>query len=305
MTGCYAPLRRPDVGGEAARLAGLAEPLAFRVEGDPLDAPGQTPAGLTLAEAVRLALTGSPEVQEALARVRAAEADAGQARLLPNPVLDVAFRFRDGGGSPVVEAGIAADLLSLLTQPRRVGAADDRLRAAAGEALATALDVLADVQQRYATAQALDAHLAVLENRGQLLDRALQAARARLRVGEGASLDVATLEGQRVELETDVPEARAAEVTVGSKARVTVAALPKGAFDGTVSYVASDLNEGTRTIPVRIEVRNADGALKAGMFARVEVSAGARGEGEPVLAVPEEAVVIVSGPFHRPSTPPL
>lgn len=93
----------------------------------------------------------------------------------------------------------------------------------------------------------------------------------------------------------EVPEARAAEVAAGSKARVTVAALPKGAFDGTVSYVASDLNEGTRTIPVRIEVENADGALKAGMFARVEVSAGARGEGEPVLAVPEEAVVIVGG----------
>ena len=202
--GCYVPVQPADVAGDAARIVGLADPIAYHGDGGPTDVPDSGASSLSLPDAVRRTLTSSPEIQEAMSRVRASEADARQARLLPNPILDVALRFREGGGSPVVEAGLAADLLSLLLRPGRVNAADQRLRAVAAAALVGALDVLADVQQRYAAAQALDALVVVLEERRNLLGRVTQVARAKLGAGEAASLEVTTLEAQRVELETDV-----------------------------------------------------------------------------------------------------
>ena len=99
-----------------------------------------------LDDAVERAMRHDPGLQAALARVRAALAEADQARLLPNPVLSVALRFPEAGaGKPVIEAGLAADLLSVLQQPGRIKAADHRLRAASAEALTTALDLLFEV----------------------------------------------------------------------------------------------------------------------------------------------------------------
>lgn len=57
--------------------------------------------------------------------------EAKQARLLPNR-MSVVFRWPQGGGSPEVEAGLAADLVSLLSRPGRLTAADSRLRCRRG-----------------------------------------------------------------------------------------------------------------------------------------------------------------------------
>jgi cobalt-zinc-cadmium efflux system membrane fusion protein len=69
----------------------------------------------------------------------------------------------------------------------------------------------------------------------------------------------------------EVPEAKLASVSKGSKARVTVAARSADVFEGTVAYVAPVVNPDTRTASVRIEVPNEQGQLRPGMFARVEI----------------------------------
>jgi cobalt-zinc-cadmium efflux system outer membrane protein len=215
-------LAPPEPERAATLAAAAGEPIVFRTDPGPLDATGDgTDGTLTLADAVRLSARYDPRIQAALSRVRIAEAASDQARLLPNPIVNVALRFPTGGGKPVIDAGLAAELVALLQQPGRVSAADSRLRGEAANAVGTVLDVLSDTREAYAAVQALDAVLVVQEDRRRILDRLLQTARARLDAGEATQLDVTTLETQRVELETEIAD----KVLERSEARLTLARL--------------------------------------------------------------------------------
>src|SRR6185312_12595969 len=83
LVGCHA--QRPDVASEVARLTGLENAIVFRDTAEPIDKPSFASGALTPGQAVRLAVLHDPRIQASLARVRVAEADANQARLLPNP----------------------------------------------------------------------------------------------------------------------------------------------------------------------------------------------------------------------------
>jgi outer membrane protein TolC len=202
---------RPEVDAEASIAESLALPgaVVFRNEGGPLDVEAEPAAALPLAEAVRRAVESSPELQAALARVRAAEAEAELAGLLPNPVLSLVFRFPEGGGSVDVEAGLAADLLGVLQRPRRSRAAGHRLEAEAAAALSSALDVVAEVRGLYAGAQVLEELVPALEGRLAVLDRLREVAQARLDLGEGTRHDVTALDSRRLELAVEVSQRRA------------------------------------------------------------------------------------------------
>lgn len=206
VAGCASTFPTVDVAGRASLATGTSDAITFQIRGEPLDATEPSESLLSIPDAIRRTLAHDPRIQAALARVRRAQAEAKQTRLLPNPVLSVVLRFPEGGGSTVVEAGLAAELISLLSRPGQVSAADNRLRAAAAEALSEVLDVLAEVRQRYAAVQALDAGLVVLQERIGIFDRLLELARSRLRVGEGTRLDVLTLESQRVELDVELAD---------------------------------------------------------------------------------------------------
>ncbi|KAA0213824.1 MAG: TolC family protein [Leptolyngbya sp. PLA3] len=206
LAGCAAT--RPDPAAEAAASTalGLGQPIEFRTDGGPVDESPVAGDTLTLGEAVRRAATTDPGVQAALARVRIAMADADQARLLPNPVLNFVLRW--GPGSPQIEVSLAQDLIQALKIPRQSSAADNRLRQAAADAVTVALDTVADVQERYIAVQTLESLVPVLVERRELLDKLVSTARARLEAQEGTRSDLTTLEAQRVELDVDIAEAR-------------------------------------------------------------------------------------------------
>lgn len=209
VASCLASPQRLEVVTELARASDHAAALSFREEGLPLDEAAEPDGALTLAEAVRLALQSSPELQAALFRVRIAEAEADQARLLPNPILDVVLRFPSGGGGTQIDAGISESLFGVLSRPRRASAAEDRLAATVAEAVSTALDVVAEVRERHATVQAQDELAALVRERRALLERLLDVARSRLDAGEGTRLDVTTLETQAIELDLELEEREA------------------------------------------------------------------------------------------------
>jgi outer membrane protein TolC len=179
----------PDTETAIASATGIEQAVRIRTEGGPVDEPSEGDSevsSLTLATAVRQAVTTDPGLQAALARVRIALADADQARLLPNPVLNVVLRFDvSGGGKPQIEASLAQDIVNILRIPRQSSAADHRLRQASADAVTVALDVVAEVRERYAEAQALDRLMPVLNERHALVGKLLDAANARLRVGSG------------------------------------------------------------------------------------------------------------------------
>ncbi len=196
LGGCIGPWQPPDAPAITSRALGVEGLIRFESSGGPLDVPGELAGELTLEMTVREALRTDPQIQAALARVRAAEADAEQARLLPNPILSVTVRPRIGPESAIITPAISEDLVGVLERPGRANAAEHRLRAAAADALLAAVNSLADVQERYADVQAGEARLVVLHERRKLLDRLLNLARVRLAAGEGSRLDLTTVEAQ-------------------------------------------------------------------------------------------------------------
>ena len=73
-----------------------------------------------------------------------------------------------------------------------------------------------------------------------------------------------------------------------AKATVRINAYPDKVFTGSITYVYPTLTAETRTVPVRVELTNAGGLLKPGMFAQVELPAASKGT---VLTVPTSAVI--------------
>ncbi len=85
----------------------------------------------------------------------------------------------------------------------------------------------------------------------------------------------------------DVPEVRAREVAIGCAAKITLAADAEQSFAGVVSHIAPSIDDATRSLRVRIEVKS-DPALRPGMFAQAEIAGKTTSESaESVVTVPE------------------
>jgi Cu(I)/Ag(I) efflux system membrane fusion protein len=106
-------------------------------------------------------------------------------------------------------------------------------------------------------------------------------------VQPGATLfQIANLDS--VWITADVPETQAGWISPGDPAEVTVPALPGIPFEGQVDYLYPELMQSTRSLKVRVVVKNSHNRLRPGMFAAVHF----RGVPlEKVLTVPTEAVI--------------
>jgi cobalt-zinc-cadmium efflux system membrane fusion protein len=92
----------------------------------------------------------------------------------------------------------------------------------------------------------------------------------------------------RLWLVVHVFERDAVRVRVGGTGTASFAALPGKTVDGTISWIGSEVDPSSRTIPVRLDIPNADGVLRPGMSATVSLPLGdASGT---VVAVPLAAV---------------
>ena len=74
----------------------------------------------------------------------------------------------------------------------------------------------------------------------------------------------------RLRLVVAVPEALVGAMVKGARVPFTVPAYPGETFYGVLSLMAHDLDEKTRTMPVELDVRNADLRLGAGMYPEVQ-----------------------------------
>jgi len=94
-----------------------------------------------------------------------------------------------------------------------------------------------------------------------------------------------------IKLEFTVPQGFLNELVRGLPVQATVEGLPNRVFDGKVATIGSRIDTVTRSIAVRAELPNADGALRPGMFMSVNV----KGREAPTLMLPEEALVPEQG----------
>ena len=85
----------------------------------------------------------------------------------------------------------------------------------------------------------------------------------------------------------DVYERDLQRVREGTRATVTTTAYPDRPLEGRVSFIDPQLNTGTRTAKIRVEVPNPLGDLRLGMYTDVAIAAVGTAS---VLSVPKEAV---------------
>ncbi len=91
-------------------------------------------------------------------------------------------------------------------------------------------------------------------------------------------------------LQLDAYEDDVADLHTGQAVEMTFEAFPGEVFKGAVSFVAPAVAEMVRAVKVRVDLPNADGRLKPGMFGRATLRL--EPTGEPVLTVPASAPLL-------------
>ncbi len=89
-------------------------------------------------------------------------------------------------------------------------------------------------------------------------------------------------------INAEVPETQAAWIKTGDPATAEVPALPGDHFAGQIDYLYPELMPTTRTLKVRVVVKNPKGRLRPGMFATVHLRGATP---DQMLTVPTEAVI--------------
>jgi len=116
-------------------------------------------------------------------------------------------------------------------------------------------------------------------------------------VGPASGPDASTpllrlVDNSRLRLVVPVPEDYVAGVSAGMPVTFSVAAFPGRSFDGKVSRIADLIDPKTRTMPVEIDVANADHLLAPGSFCQVRWPVHRSG---PSLFVPARSVASTTG----------
>jgi membrane fusion protein, copper/silver efflux system len=110
---------------------------------------------------------------------------------------------------------------------------------------------------------------------------------------QGAEVQPGTMLFQLADLNTvwitaEVPETQAAWLKPGDRAEVEVPALPGERFEGQVDYLYPELTQATRTLKVRVVVKNSRKHLRPGMFAAAHFQSMTQ---DRALTVPSESVI--------------
>jgi RND family efflux transporter MFP subunit len=275
----------PEVEADAAqKRAGLDEAKARRVQASSSVALAQ--AGLVTAEA---------KVAEARAEVRRAEAENVRRRSEFERVRQL--------------VGERAATGSLMDESRNAMGASEASREAAGAAVGSAEAALGEaralVEKARADATAADAGLEVAGAEARRAEAMLGYARVEApydgvvtrRNIDSGHLTVAGPQGEplfvvaRVDVVTvvvGVPEASAAAVGPGDAASIRLQALGGRTIEGKVSRTAYSLDPATRTLRVEVDLPNADGILRPGLYAYAAIAAE---EHRDALTVPLTALI--------------
>lgn len=90
----------------------------------------------------------------------------------------------------------------------------------------------------------------------------------------------------------NIPESELPSARIGQSVKLTVESLPGQSFDGTLTWLSASVDARTRMARGRAEVSNADGRLKAQMFAKARIITS---NSSHAVVVPTSAVQSVSG----------
>ncbi len=230
--------------------------VLLRIDREQLQAQvGQAEAAVATAEAgLQRVLAGSREEDVASARAQFENAEKEYGRLT---------RLHESGAVPEHRLDSAKTYYTTARE-----ALEKAVKGARSEDIAISR---AELKQAKAALSMIEIHLAHATVRapfdGCIASRTVE-------VGQMAApgqpmFEVADI--KTVKVSCAVPEVQFGELAPGTSARILVDAYPDDVFSGQVSRVSPTVRPETRTFAVEIEVPNAEGRLRPGMFARVEL----------------------------------
>lgn len=146
--------------------------------------------GLTVDEAVQLALLKSPALQSALQEIGVSRADVVQAGLLTNPSFSLLGQFPEGGGRTKLTMGFGQELVDLWQIPVRRSIAEAQLEQAVLKVVQQAVDLTAEAKSQAYRLLALQQAEEIANENVALVEKSLELAQDRFVAGETGKLDV-------------------------------------------------------------------------------------------------------------------
>jgi membrane fusion protein, multidrug efflux system len=225
----------------------------------------QVDRGSVVRKGALLARLDAPELAaqraEAQSKLQAAEAQLASARSKADAETGTYERLKAAARTPGVVAGndLVLAQKSVEAQEGQIAAAQQNV-----EAARQALRSVADMEAYLDVTAPFDG--VVTERNvhpGALVGPAS---------GSGGVAMVRIVQNARLRLVVPVPQAYLAGISPGSVVPFAVSGYPGEKFSGTVARVAQSVDIKTRTMPVELEVSNADGRLANGMFCQVRWS---------------------------------
>jgi cobalt-zinc-cadmium efflux system outer membrane protein len=205
-SGCAVRTETPDVADLAARIERRtgAMPRGGTTSPDPLPPGVAIDDGVTLTEAVAIALWNNAEFQASVIELGFARADLVDAGLLRNPVLSLLFPV----GPKQLEATLKWPIEALWERPRRIAAAGLAVDRVAASLEARGLDLAAATKVAYAElAFAID-RLRLTEDASVQRERVAGLTDARLRAGDISELEARTARIEAARAQQDAARAR-------------------------------------------------------------------------------------------------
>ena len=279
---CTVPARR-EAWPEPRPLGG--EYPVFRPPEEAPSSPGppsrpDEPEGeITLEQALGLALLGNPGLAAFSWEVRAAEARALQAGLLPNPSLDVELeefggtRERSGLGGAETSVRVGQMFLTAGKRKKRTRVADLGRTVAALEWETKRLDVVAETMRAFTGVLAAQEQVALAEEAVRLSEKMLRAVSERVQAGKVSPLEESKarvalasvrIAGLRARRDLEVARRRLAAAWGGTEPRFTRA---KGAFEKVIDpppleKLLEELSRNPRVARRRAEVERRRAAVE-------------------------------------------
>lgn len=253
---------------------------------------GQTIAQLDTRELDLTVRQQQAALQQELARLGLAEADDSVDEATTSQVRQAEATFEEAKirldrTKQLVKEGVTSQE-QLDEQQSRYDVADAALRSARET-----------VQNIRATIAARKAALALAEKK--LADAKITAPidgliKERL-IAEGEFLKsnspvVTIVQNNPLKLRVDVPESAVATIQSGRLVQFHVDAFPDRTFEGRISRISPSIDQQSRTLKLEAIVKNPDGTLKPGFFARVTIQTDRK---EKVLMVPADSVFKFAG----------
>ncbi|MCB9853310.1 MAG: TolC family protein [Phycisphaerales bacterium] len=160
--------------------------------------------GLTVDEAVNVALLKNRSFQALFQAIGVSRADVVQSGLLTNPSIGLTARFPEGGGRANISFSLGQQIADLWQIPVRRQIAEARLEETISDVVRQAVELAADVRKKYYELATIRKRESIGRENLRLVQQSVEVAEKRMRGGESGAIDVNLLRAAAVGVQANL-----------------------------------------------------------------------------------------------------